>query len=38
LRKAGVRHVELFPNDSADQIRSRVREQLDWKIAALPSP
>ena len=30
LRKAGVHYVEVCPNDSADQIRSRVREQLGW--------
>jgi len=28
LRKAGVRYVEITATDSADQIRSRVREQL----------
>jgi hypothetical protein len=28
LRKAGVRYVEVGESDSADQIRSRVREQL----------
>ena len=35
LRKAGVRYVELSASDSAEQIRSRVREQLGWKTAAL---
>jgi hypothetical protein len=35
LRKAGVRYVEITPSDSAEQIRSRVREQLGWKTAAL---
>lgn len=37
LRKAGVRYVEVFPSDSADQIRARVREQLGWKITARPN-
>ena len=35
LRKAGVGYVEVFPNDNAEQIRSRVREHLGWKTAAL---
>ena len=35
LRKAGVRYVELSAGDGAEQIRSRVREQLGWKTAAL---
>jgi Protein of unknown function (DUF2726) len=30
LRKAGVAYVEIFPDDSNEQIRSRVREKLDW--------
>jgi hypothetical protein len=34
LRKAGVRYLEVFPGDSAEQIRSRVREQLGWETAA----
>ena len=34
LRKADVRYVEITPSDSAEQIRSRVREQLGWKTAA----
>jgi hypothetical protein len=33
LRKAGVRYIEVFNSDSAEQIRSRVREQLGWKAA-----
>jgi hypothetical protein len=33
LRKAGVRYVEVFPGDGAEQIRSRVREQLGWTAA-----
>jgi hypothetical protein len=28
LRKAGVPYIEVFPTDSDDQIRSRVRERL----------
>jgi hypothetical protein len=28
LRKAGVRYIEVLADDSDDQIRSRVREQL----------
>jgi hypothetical protein len=35
LCKAGVGYVEIFPSDSAEQIRARVREQLGWKTAAL---
>jgi hypothetical protein len=31
--KAGVRYVEVFPGDSAEQIRSRVRGQLGWTTA-----
>ena len=38
LCKAGIRYVEVFPTDSAEQIRSRVREQLGWKAAASTSP
>ena len=37
LRKAGVRYVEVSEIDSAEQIRSRVREQLGWQTAALPN-
>jgi len=37
LRKAGVRYVEVSEIDSAEQIRSRVREQLGWQMAALPN-
>lgn len=37
LRKAGVRYIEVFATDSEDQIRSRVREQLGWKMAASTS-
>lgn len=33
LRKAGVRYIEVSTTDSEDQIRSRVREQLGWKMA-----
>jgi Protein of unknown function (DUF2726) len=35
LRKAGVRHLEVHPADSDDDIRSRVRGQLGWKAAPL---
>jgi Protein of unknown function (DUF2726) len=34
LEKAGIRYVEVFPSDSAEQIRSRVRQQLGWRTAA----
>ncbi len=34
LEKAGVKYVEIFPSDSDEQIRSRVREQLGWRTAA----
>jgi Protein of unknown function (DUF2726) len=34
LRKAGVRHLEVHPTDSDDEIRSRVRAQLGWKAAS----
>jgi hypothetical protein len=34
LRKAGVPYVEVFPTDSDDQIRSRVRERLGWQADA----
>ncbi len=30
LRKAGVGYVEILEDDTAEQIRSRVREQLGW--------
>jgi hypothetical protein len=33
LRKAGVRYLEVFPTDSDEEIRSRVRGQLGCKIA-----
>ena len=36
LRKAGVQHLEVHPADSDDDIRSRVRGQLGWKIASEP--
>jgi hypothetical protein len=36
LRKAGVRYVEITATDSAEQIRSRVREQL--RLAGLAAP
>jgi hypothetical protein len=32
LRKAGVRYLEVLPADSDDQIRTRVREYLDWPV------
>lgn len=35
LRKAGVRYVEVSGSDGAEQIRSRVREQLGWTTAPL---
>ena len=31
LRKAGVRYVEILQDDTEEQIRSRVREQLGWR-------
>ena len=31
LRKAGIRYVEITSTDSAEQIRTRVREQLGWQ-------
>lgn len=34
LRKAGVRFIEVFESDNDDQIRHRVREQLNWNAAA----
>ena len=37
LSKAGVGYVEIFPSDNAEQIRSRVREQLGWRTAELTS-
>lgn len=33
LRKAGVRHLEVYPADSDDDIRSRVRVHLGWMTA-----
>ena len=33
LRKAGVRHLEVYPADSDEDIRSRVRGHLGWKAA-----
>ena len=33
LRKAGIRYVEITATDSAEQIRSRVREQLGWQAS-----
>lgn len=38
LRKAGVRYVEIVPDDSDDQIRFRVREQLGWKASVSLEP
>lgn len=35
LTKAGVKYLEVFPDDSSEQIRSHVRGQLGW---AAPSP
>jgi hypothetical protein len=32
LRKAGIRYVEITATDSAEQIRSRVREHLGWRV------
>jgi len=34
LRKAGIRYVEITATDSAEQIRTRVREQLGWQAIA----
>jgi hypothetical protein len=34
LRKAGVRYIEISPTDTANQIRSRLREHLDLKVAS----
>jgi hypothetical protein len=36
LRKAGIRYVEITANDSTEQIRSRVREQLGWRAIGTP--
>ncbi len=33
LRSAGVRYLEVYPADSDEEIRSRVRGQLGWKAA-----
>ena len=38
LRKAGVRHLEVHPTDSDEEIRSRVRGQLGWKAAPPRTP
>lgn len=38
LRKAGVRHLEVYPADSDDDIRSRVRGQLGWMAAPPRTP
>jgi hypothetical protein len=34
LRKAGVRYSEISSTDSADQIRSRLREHLNLKVGS----
>ena len=33
LRRAGVRYLEVYPADSDEEIRSRVRGQLGWEMA-----
>jgi Protein of unknown function (DUF2726) len=38
LRKAGVRYLEVYPADSDDDIRSRVREHLGLKMAPPITP
>ena len=38
LRKAGVGYVEIIPDDSDEQIRFRVREQLGWKASISLEP
>jgi Protein of unknown function (DUF2726) len=38
LRKAGIGYLEIFPDDTADQIRARVREQLGWSTASPTQP
>jgi hypothetical protein len=35
LRKAGVRYSEISPTDTADQIRVRLREHFDSKVASI---
>ena len=35
LSKAGVAYIEVFPGDSPDEIRLRVREQLGWTPRSL---
>jgi len=35
LRKAGIRYVEITAADSAEQIRSRVRDQLGWQAIGI---
>ncbi len=37
LRKAGVRYVEVCAGDRPDQVRTRLREQMGWSTAAIPS-
>jgi hypothetical protein len=37
LRKAGVRHLEVHPTDSEDEIRSRLRGQIGWKRPTVAS-
>ncbi len=36
LRKAGVRHIEVSPSDSDEQIRYRLREQLGAGAVVIP--
>ena len=37
LRKAGVRYLEVFEDNSPEQIRSVVREHLEWETDHDPS-
>ncbi len=37
LRKAGIRYVEVCAGDRPDQVRTRLREQMGWGVAASPS-
>ncbi len=37
LRKAGVRYIEITATESAEQILSRVREQLGWQVIRAPA-